>query len=378
MSIIYDELRSEIIKGLRGENGCIPFPLERLDYFLNIGKNTNVVIGGSSGSGKSSFTTEIYVIQPLLWYLKNKDNPDLNIKLSIIYFGMERKQYRSTARWLSRLIFADRGVLIPVYKILGQGAKLDEREQKLIGEYKYIFDEIDPLLDCYEGVIKPEKIGEYLRAFAEKHGKIEKVIEANGVIEKEVYTPNHPNHIVLTITDHVGLIATSNKKAEIDKFSHCMRIARDTYGFSNIQVQQLNRSISDTGRAKLGDIQPQLSDFQDTSSTIQDADIVLALLDPYRHVKEGSDGLGYEIDWLKDEKGVKYYRSVHILKNSFNSDGISAGLAFYPFCSMFKTLPKPIDFTQDIAHKIKNGSYFLDLGALPTPKKENKFGNLKQ
>lgn len=371
MSVIFDELKEEIRKGLKGENGAIPFPLERLDYFLNITKNLNIVVGGSSGSGKSSFTTEVFVIKPLLWYLKNRGRKDLNLKLSIVYFGMERKQYRSTARWLSRLIFADRGVLISVNKILGIGSTLDQKELELIGEYKHIFEEIEPLLTCYEGVIKPDKIEEYLREFALKHGVIEKVTEANGVIEKEVYRPNHPNHIILTITDHVGLIATSNKKAEIDKFSQIMRIARDTYGFSNIQVQQLNRSISETGRAKMGDIQPQLSDFQDTSSTIQDADVVLALLDPYRHVKEGSDGLGYEIDWLKDDKGVKYYRSIHILKNSFNSDGISVGLAFYPFCSMFKTLPKPHEFDMETAHRVKNGNYFLELGQLPQQQKES-------
>lgn len=363
MSVIFEELKEQIRKGLKGENGSIPFPLERLDYFLDITKNLNIVVGGSSGSGKSSFSTEVFIVKPLLWYLKNRETT--NIKLSIIYFGMERKQYRSTARWLSRLIFADRGILIPINKILGIGSKLDERELHLIGEYKHIFEAIDPLLTCYEGVIKPDKIEEYLREFALKHGKLEKTVEAGGVIEKEIYKPDHPNHIVLTITDHVGLIATSNKKAEIDKYSHIMRIARDTYGFSNIQVQQLNRSISETGRAKLGDIQPQLSDFQDTSSTIQDADVVLALLDPYRHVREGTDGLGYEIDWLKDEKGVKYYRSVHILKNSFNSDGISVGLAFYPFCSMFRTLPKPLDFTSDIAHQVKSGKYFLELDQLP-------------
>lgn len=366
MSRIFEDLKVEIAKGLKGQNGAIPFPFDRLNYFLSITKAQSVVVGGSSGSGKSSFSTEAFVIHPLLWYLRNRDKVD--IKLSIIYFGMERKQYRSTARWLSRLIFADRGILISVNKILGIGEKLDERELKLIGEYKYIFEEVDPLLTCYEGVVNPKKIGEYLTTFAQKHGVITKVSDAEGIIEKDHYTPNHPNHIVLVITDHIGLISTSNKKVAIDEFSAVMRTARDTYTFSPVIIQQLNRAISDTARAKLGDIQPQLSDFQDTSSTIQDADVVLALLDPFRHVREGADGLGYELAWLKDDKGVKFYRSVHILKNSFGSDGISAGLAFYPFCSMFKTLPKPIDFTQEVAHKIKNGSYFLELGTLPPPK----------
>lgn len=365
MSQIFDDLREQIVKGLNGKNGCIPLSLDRLSNFISISKSQSIVCGGSSGSGKSSFVTEVFMMQPLIWFLKNKDKTD--IKLSIIYFGMERKQFRSTAKWLSRLIFADRGVLIPANKILGIGGTLDEKELKLIGEYKYIFDEIDPILTCYEGVVSPEKIGEYLRNFAQRHGKIEKVTDAEGIIEKEKYTPNHDNHICLIVVDHVSLIATSDKKKRIDEFSHVMRTARDTYSFSPLIVQQLNRSISDTNRAKLGDIIPQLSDFQDTSSTIQDADIVLGLLDPFRHVKEGTDSLGYEINWLKDENGVKFYRSVHILKNSFGVDGVSAGLAFYPFCSIFKTLPKPIDFDQDIAYKIKNGSYFFELNQLPKP-----------
>jgi len=365
MSQIFEDLKVEIKKGLSGENGVIPFPLERLSYFLNIAKNTTYVIGGESGSSKTSFSTEVFILHPLLWYLKNKDTA--KIKISIIYFGMERKQYRSTARWLSRLIFADRGILIPVERILGIGSKLDDKELNLIGEYKYIFDEIDPMLTCYEGVIKADKIGEYLRSFAEKHGKIEKINDAEGVIEREVYTPNHPNHVVLILTDHIGLLATSNKKQEIDKFSSIMRTARDTYGWSPVILQQMNRSISGSDRIKLGDLQPKLSDFQDSSGTIQDADVVLALFDPFRHMNDKSESLGYELSWLRDDKGVKYYRSVHILKNSFNSDGISVGLGFYPFCSMFRTLPKPIEFDQDIAYKIKNGSYFFELNQLPKP-----------
>ena len=46
------------------------------------------------------------------------------------------------------------------------------------------------------------------------------------------------------------------------------------------------------------------------------ADVVLAIFEPYRYLPEDTlrDLLGYELMKLRDSRGFKFYRSIHILK----------------------------------------------------------------
>jgi hypothetical protein len=63
---------------------------------------------------------------------------------------------------------------------------------------------------------------------------------------------------------------------EFDKMSDELRYARDFYGYSPVVVSQFNRDISNPMRLKNGDVEPQLEDFADSSSTQNDADVVLS------------------------------------------------------------------------------------------------------
>jgi hypothetical protein len=59
-------------------------------------------------------------------------------------------------------------------------------------------------------------------------------------------------------------------------------------------------------------VEPQLEDFSDSSSTQNDADVILALFDPLRYKVD--DTSGYDLDKLVDGNGAKYYRSVRLIK----------------------------------------------------------------
>lgn len=366
---IYEDIKKEVQLGLIGRNNTIPFPIEGLEDFLEIAKNTMTVVGGATGSGKSTFTVEIFITGLIAWYFRNKDKPDFNMKLSIMYFGMERKQVMLTAKMLSRFIFEIEGVSIIPKKILGRTKyKLTEDELALVNKHTEIFKNWhdDDLFMCTEGSKNPTGISKYIEDFAKRHGKIEES-KVKGPLEERKYIPNHDNHLVIIITDHLAILKsekdeTGQKKNRLDKFSQTMRLARDLYGYSPVIVQQLNRGISDINRLKLGDIIPKLSDFADTSDTQNDSDVVIALLDPWRVLGNDADEdvMRYKLRQLRDEKGKKYYRSMHILKNTYGTDGISIPLAFHPVFGIFKKMPKiASEMTVEDYHSITSEEYFL-------------------
>lgn len=366
---IYEDIKKEVVQGLSGKNNTIPFPIEGLEDYLEISKNTMTVIGGATGSGKSTFTVEIFITGLIKWYFRNKDIEGFNTKLSIMYFGMERKQVMLTAKMLSRFIFEIEGISIAPKKILGRTKyKLTDEELILVNKHTEIFKNWhdDDLFMCTEGSKNPTGISKYIEDFSKKHGVIHSPKE-KGPLEERTYVPNHPNHLVIIITDHLGILKsekdeTGQRKNRSDKFSQTMRTARDLYGYSPVIVQQLNRSISDINRLKLGDIIPKLSDFADTSDTQNDSDVVIALLDPWRVLGNDADEdvMRYKLRQLRDEKGKKYYRSMHILKNTYNSDGISVPLAFHPVFGIFKKMPKiASEMTVEDYNSITSEEYFL-------------------
>lgn len=376
MSInLAEDLRREIKRCRDGKNGVIPLLYDRVDEYIDIAKHTMYTVGGETSAGKSTIVQDGFIVKTILWYLENK-TPDL--KLSIIYFGMERKMSMYSARWISRLIFEEQGIDITPKQILARKKKdqLTEEQYELVDFYINRLDDWqkEDLLIAHQGSKNPSGISMYLEAFARKHGTIHDKDKADksmeNILESRTYIPNHDNHIVLVITDHIGILSpekeTAQAKANIDKFSRTMREARDIYGMSPVIVQQLNRNLSDVQRQKLGELSPKLSDFADSSQTQQDSDVILALFDPYRHSVGDLNGVrdnGFELARFKDRKFRTYYRTLHVLKNSFDSAGMAFSMALDPVHGILKTLPQR-DITgrvnENIYEKVLSGQFFLE------------------
>jgi hypothetical protein len=312
------------------------------------------LVGGLTGSGKTSFIDDAFVLNPFDWYI-GQSNP--NLKLRIIYRSMERTRVYKMAKWVSRRIFLDHGMIIPVPKLLGWTDKMSKDEHDLFLMYEDYIGNMSEIITIIDGPENPVGIAKELKAHALQNGRIDQVDEYN-----KRYFPNNENELTIVVIDHIGLLKTTKdqttKKAAIDKMSDELRYARDFYGYTPVVVSQFNRDISNPIRIKNGDVEPQLEDFAESSQTQNDADVVLALFDPMRY--KVADPSGYDLTKLKDQYGAKYFRSLRLIKNSYGEDDVRIGLGFMGQIGMFKELKKKQDMTDADYESVTNKTYFLN------------------
>ena len=350
----FDQLKQEVQNGLDGRNSGIPMGFDRLNRYIGIRKSMYFLVGGLTGSGKTSFIDDAFVLNPYDWYISQKAP---GIKLRIIYRSMERSRTYKLAKWVSRKIFIDNGIIIPVSKLLGWTDKMTHDEHDLFLMYEDYMRNMDDVITIIDGPENAVGIAKELKAHALQNGKIEQLDEYN-----KIYIPNNPNEITIVVIDHIGLLKTTKdqttKKAAIDKMSDELRYARDFYGYTPVAVSQFNRDISNPLRIKNGDVEPQLEDFADSSQTQNDSDVVLALFDPIRYKVQ--DPSGYNMEKLKDQYGAKYFRSLRLIKNSYGEDDIRIGLGFMGQIGMFKELPRRKDITDADYEAVINKTYFLN------------------
>ncbi len=351
----FELLKSEVEKGLNDQNGGIPMGFERLNNYIGIRKGIYTLVGGLTGSGKTSFVDDAYVLNPFDWTL-TPEGKKSGIKIKFWYRSMERNRTYKYAKWVSRKVFLDQGIIIPVPKLLGWTGKLTKDEHDLFLLYENYIKEMEDSIIMYDGPENPVGIAKDLKKYAESRGKIEQLDEYN-----KIYVPNDPNEITIVVIDHIGLLKTTKdlptKKQAIDKLSNELRFARDFYGYSPVAVSQFNRDISNPIRIKNGDVEPQLDDFKDSSSPGEDCDVALALFDPMRY--KVPDPSGYDLDKLKDEYGSKYFRSLRLIKNSYGADDVRIGLGFFGQIGMFKELNRKKDMTDADYESVVNKSWFL-------------------
>ena len=350
----FEHLKKEVDAGLAGKNDGIPMGFDRLNKHIGIRRGMYFLIGGNTGSGKTSFIDDAFVLNPFDWYITQKDP---KIKLRVIYRSMERPKTYKFAKWVSRKIFLDHGVIIPVNKLLGWTDKMTKDEHDLFLIYEDYMNSISDVITIIDGPENPVGIAKELKAHAEQNGEIIQVDKYN-----KIYVPNDPTEVTIVVIDHIGLLKLTKdqptKKEAVDKMSDELRYARDFFGYTPVVVSQFNRSISNIVRLKNGDVEPQLEDFSESSSTQNDADVVLALFDPLRYKVE--DTSGYSLNKLKDVNGAKYFRSLRLIKNSYGSDDLRIGLGFLGQIGMFKELKRAKDMTDADYEAVINKTHFLN------------------
>lgn len=351
----FELLKAEVDKGLSGKNGGIPMGFDRLNRYVGIRKGMYYLVGGLTGSGKTSFIDDAFVLNPVDWAM-SKEGLASGIKVKVWYRSMERSRTYKMAKWVSRKIFLDQGIIIPVGKLLGWTETMTKDEHDLFLYYEDYINHLSDIVTIIDGPENPVGIAKDLKKYALERGKIEQLDEYN-----KIYVPEDPNEITMVVIDHIGLLKLTatqpTKKQAIDKMSDELRFARDFYGYSPVVVSQFNRDISNPTRIKNGDVEPQLEDFADSSATQNDADVVMALFDPMRY--KVADPSGYDLDKLKDGYGAKYFRSLRLIKNSYGADDVRIGMAFLGEIGMFREMPRKKDITESDYTNITNKSFFL-------------------
>lgn len=349
----FELLKQEVESGLEGRNKGVPMGFDRLNRYIGIRKSIYFLVGGLTGSGKTSFIDDAFVLNPFDWYISQKGQ---KTRLRIIYRSMERTRLYKLAKWVSRKIFIDHGYVIPIAKLLGWTDKMTSDEHDLFLMYEDYMNEIAEVVTIIDGPENPVGIAKELKAYALQNGRIEQIDEYN-----KRYIPNDENEVTIVVLDHIGLLKLTKdqptKKQAIDKMSDELRYARDFYGYTPVVVQQFNRDINNPLRIKNGDVEPQLEDFADSSQTQNDSDVVLSLFDPMRY--KVADPSGYQLDKLKDEYGAKYFRSLRLIKNSYGEDDVRIGLGFVGSVGIFKELPKRSNMTDDVYKSVVDKTYFL-------------------
>lgn len=335
-----DILKNKIDSGLIGGNKGLPHGFNRLVEFIpGIQQSTYYLIGAESSVGKSAFVNNSFVFNPIDWWIANKNNTD--IKLKVHYYSFEISKDMMLYKAICRKIWMDYGILLDVNYILSRGKnKISQEHYDLVIKSLDYFDELEDLLYIQDIPENPTGIWHKELKYASENGK-----GLNNYMFENDYIPNNPNLYTLIVIDHISLIKKErgfNTKDLIDKLSEYLIILRNKCNFIPVVVQQLNRSGNDPTRMRMDKMEPMLSDFKDSGNTVNDSNICLSLFSPMRYEMESHRG--YKISPNSGGIGSRY-RSLQILKNRDGEADKTIGLEFIGEVGAFTELKKSVDMT---------------------------------
>jgi hypothetical protein len=372
----------------------------RVGAVFNLLQSRYILLGGSTGSGKTAFADFLTVLGPFDFIKglesqyddKYANTPEEEkpprLHWEVNYFSLERKQMFKKAKWISWFIKMEHDIKISADRILGWADKpLTPELYTLVNSYGELLKELLEHVEIFDGKVSIDTLRKVIQQRARelgvfyytndeglfvddnpmplltfkkdgvvtnsKRGKVVTLHYTHNGQEFALkpfghkYFLNNPRTIVQFVIDGIGLFGGSDfskKKSSIDEVSELLAEARDNFGFACLVVNQFNRAIGDTQRQKQhgNDLSPQLEDFEGSSRTSHDADLVLAVFDPYRY--KSYDGKGMYGDYsitqgMMSPEGFCRFRSLHVLKNSFGIDGKKFGMLFIGESNHFDILP---------------------------------------
>lgn len=352
---VFKKFLKYVDEGREGLNKGIPMGFPRLDKYLRgLQRKKYYLIGSVTGTGKTSFIDEAFILNPYKYIKQN------NIKesLKIFYYSFEIDLESKLAKWVSYQIFQDTGKEIDPEKILGMDMqhetdtenRLSDEDYNLVIKYTTYFDELFGYIQFEDVPINPTGIYNQVKKYMEENGKwieYERIVEGKPKKIK-YFKPNNSNEYVEIIIDHIGLTKKElkyNKKDNIDKLDEYLISLRNAYGCIPIVVSQFNRDMADINRQRFKELTPLLEDFKDSGNTQESANVVIGIFHPKR----------YNIDTYQDYflKGNGYnildvFRCIFILKNRGGRDGMKLALRFLGICGYFEEIPTAEEFNNNV------------------------------
>lgn len=100
------------------------------------------------------------------------------------------------------------------------------------------------------------------------------------------------------------------------------------------------------------------------SGDVGDAcDIGLSLFDPLKYKQSSKTGYNPQ-DFVDNDSGSKFFRSITVCKSSYGADDVRVGLGFNGFCGDFDELPKKQNLSdtqlRNLLDDVKSGRYFFE------------------
>lgn len=323
-----EEFFQLVKEGREGHNIGLSTGSAKLDLYTDgYLPGTSYLIGGASGSGKSTWALWTYIYQPLIHYLNGEG---LERDPRWLLFSLEMTRSQVYAKLVSMHIFDNFGVELKFKQIFSRGKDciLTDEEYELLVQCTDFIKVLDERLTFYEGSLT-EAI--YLR-------EVNRELEKWGIFKDGKYIPNNPNQILGILIDHMTLVKASNgrtKKEEIDAISRdSVQIRNNTKIVSPIMISQFNRNANGQERMKQGLQDPSMEDYKDSGSLLEDSQVAIGIFSPHKY--KLSTYKKYNIKILE-----QCFIGIFLLKSRFGSSDLMIPTGFYGDCSHYADLPKP-------------------------------------
>lgn len=339
-----------------GIYNTIPFGLPSLDKHVpGVMKNLFYLISAGSGIGKTMVTKFLFVNQP---YKFIKENPQLGLKLKIMYFALEESKEEFMMTLISHRLKEKYSISIGVLELRSIGNyTLSNDILDKIKECEEYFSELENSLEIIDSVFNPYGIFQHVRSYATNNGThhykdhtFNHTHENGNVVSESKkiyshYTPNDPKEFVIVIVDHASLLSieqtpeTNTLRGAIKKMSadYMRKMITKHYKYCAVLVQQQTADAQTeqynySGASIESKLTPKPEGLADNKTTFHDAMIFMTLFSPDRFGIERY--MGYDITTLKD-----FFREIKIHKNRIGSPNLSLPLLFNGQTNSFNELP---------------------------------------
>lgn len=317
---------------------CIPFAQEFsrfADYLPGVQQGRYYLLSGTSGSGKSQLTDEMFLFNPYEFLLSH----DTGLKLKVFYYSLEMDAETKMHQWMARRLYRLYGIRtsVDILQSIGKN-RVNENIFEAVKETRAYFEKLEDTVKIYDGAAGPGKIIEDIKSYA----------STNGETNKDGYAAYDPNEYVIIIVDHVSLLDTGKEsiKTTIEKLSSAFVRFRNLYNYTPVIIQQQNAEKENVEHYKVGKLEPSKDGLAESKLTYNDADVALGIFQPQKH--EIKTYRGYNILEMGDS-----YRNLSIFKQRFGVSNVNKGLYFDGAVNYFQELPTSLDINSNNIEAIK-------------------------
>jgi hypothetical protein len=208
---VFKKFIKYVDEGRSGLNKGIPMGFPRLDKYLRgLQRKKYYLLGSVTGTGKTSFVDEAFILNPYKYITTN----NCKESLKTFYYSFEIDLESKLAKWVSYQIFQDHKIEIDPEHIVGMDMqneedtenRLSDEHYNLVVEYTKYFDDLFDCIQFEDVPINPTGIFNQVKKYCEDNGKwveYERLVEGKPKKIK-YYKPNNPNEYVEIIIDHIG------------------------------------------------------------------------------------------------------------------------------------------------------------------------------